>query len=222
MNKTIVWVRGLLFALLILAPLAAQAAPSAAEEIGQVGALAGKVFLVREGERFALTEGARLHAGDRIETDASGTVKIIQKDGSTLYVGTSSSLILMSHVRLSLMDGSLRVQTTGAFAVLTPDAQTIRSKATGADFFVRTDKMNTEVLSTAETVAYRGRMVTPGVMAMAKNDGSVHMKLVSEDESSALLVGTGMSRIKDVAPLGYSKPDKKSTEKPKADKSLLP
>ena len=220
--KKLVIVHVWILALLILAPLMAQAGSSSSEEIGQVGALAGKVFVVREGERFALTEGAKLHAGDRIETDAAGTVKIIQKDGSILYVGTSSSLILMSHVRLSLMDGSVRVQTTGAFAVLMPDAQTIRSKATGTDFFVRTDKMNSEVMSTAETVAYRGRMVTPGVMAVAKDDGSVHMKLVSEEESSMLLVGTGMNKIKDVAPLGYSKPDKKSGEKPLPDKSLLP
>jgi len=116
---------------------AVPAAPIASDDsIAEVGAFSGKVFVVRDGEKFEVAEGTKLQTGDRIVTDAAGTVKIRHRDGSTIYVGTSSSFIIMAPLKFSLIEGTLRAEPLGSLEVETPDTPDIAASTRGAEFIV--------------------------------------------------------------------------------------
>lgn len=132
------------------------------EAVAEVGAFSGNVVVIRGGEKFQVTTGTKLKPGDKIVTDSAGTVQLLHKDGSIMYVGTSSSLTLMAPARLSLIEGALRVLAEGAFYVEPQNHPTIWASGHGGEFLVSLSSEDLQVMGVTGDVSMGNSKMTLG------------------------------------------------------------
>ena len=141
--------RGLLIALLCLAPFLAQAA----EDIAQIKVAKGAVFIERGGKRLPAKVGTPVRATDTIITGADGSVGISFVDNSLLSMGPNSELAIdrfafnsTTHegtFNTSLRKGTLAV-VSGKIAKQSPTAMKVKLPASilgvrGTVFLVRVE-----------------------------------------------------------------------------------
>jgi len=81
-------------------------------DAGKATYVSGEVYVIRDSERLALSEGDSVFASDTVVTASSGRVTLLMHDDSKIYVGRSS--------RLSLSDYAVKEKTliSGAFNLL--------------------------------------------------------------------------------------------------------
>jgi len=195
----------LCLALLVTAAFGAQVID---DTVAEVGAFSGKVFIVRDGERFHVSEGTKLRVGDRIVTDSAGTVKLHHRDGSTMYIGTSSSLIIMAPMKLSLIEGTIKADTMAALEIDTQDGRNVTAPIEGAGFIVRQSAEGIEVMALSNNVHMGRTKVAPGMYAIAGKGQAPTFRIVPDFEAAEMFadVGGGSDRAiaEEVAPLGFS------------------
>ena len=133
------------------------------DSIAEVGAFSGKVFVVRDGEKLEVAEGTKLRTGDRIVTDAAGTVKIRHRDGSIMYIGTSSSFIIMAPMKFSLLQGTLRADALGRLEVETLDTPDIAVSTNGGEFIVRRSPQGVEVVTLSNELHIGANNIAQGI-----------------------------------------------------------
>lgn len=105
--------------------------PLSADAAGQVVKVAGRVEVVRGGARAALTAGAAVLPGDRLEVD--GAVDLSQRDGHLIQLGGGSEAVVPGRatsgdgdariLALFLDKGAATVVAAGEALVDTPHAQ---------------------------------------------------------------------------------------------------
>lgn len=123
-----------------------------AQDVARVVALSGGAEVLSGGKRMALTEGATVAIGDRIDTDGTGRVSLLFHDETRIAIGPNARLkvdtVLMQN------DGTARrlavSATTGAFRF-------ISGKSDTSAYEIRTPTATLGIRGTTFDVAVRGR-----------------------------------------------------------------
>lgn len=86
--------------------------PGARPEIANVRTVAGPVFLVTtEGRRSALATGARIGAGERVETSHDGRAAFVLTGGVSVRLDQDTAIVLDSHGEATLERGAVYVDS---------------------------------------------------------------------------------------------------------------
>lgn len=133
--------------------LAGFAAPSWAQDVGQIKVLSGSVHLQRGGQAVPVQVGSPVQQSDQLVTGSDGSVGVTFTDNSLLSVGPNSVLAIDRYAfdttthagqfdaslrkgTLAVVSGKMVKQTPGAMRVHTP---TSIMGVRGTEFAVRVD-----------------------------------------------------------------------------------
>ncbi|MGH8668556.1 MAG: FecR family protein [Burkholderiales bacterium] len=133
--------------------VAAFAAASYANDVGQIKTVRGDVHVERDGQRLVASPGMSVRQSDTLVTGADGAVGVTFLDNSLLSAGPSSVLAIerysfdttthAGHFDASLQKGTLAV-VSGKIVKQSPGAMRVRTPASvmgvrGTEFVVRVD-----------------------------------------------------------------------------------
>jgi hypothetical protein len=138
---------------ILAAALAGFAAPSWAQDVGQIKVLSGSVHVQRGGQAVPVRVGSPVQQSDQLVTGSDGSVGVTFTDNSLLSVGPNSVLAIDRYAfdttthagqfdaslrkgTLAVVSGKMVKQTPGAMRVHTP---TSIMGVRGTEFAVRVD-----------------------------------------------------------------------------------
>lgn len=128
-----------------------------------------KVTAIRSGNLMKVSQGDLLHYGDRIRTDSSTSLKVSYPDGSRLFLGQDSELIIERKGQVP----SPRLITGDVRALVKKEVQKSKLK-----FFIRSSNATMGVRGTDFVVStFKSKTslhVLEGEVLVAKNEKDLH------------------------------------------------
>lgn len=139
---------------LVILAAAVFAAPSYADDVGQIKNLRGSVHVERDGQKLAAATGMGVRQSDVLVTGANGAVGVTFLDNSLLSIGPGSALAIDrysfdstthdGYFDASLKRGTLAV-VSGRLVKRSPEAMRVRTPSAimgvrGTEFAVKVDE----------------------------------------------------------------------------------